>query len=112
MITRISGGLLLATVWLGFSSVAAQQSTPQQPSSQRPFVFKAGVQTVAIYATVVDSAGRLVADLEQKDFEVYDNGKKQELSIFKTDVQPVSVVVMLDTSGSMTANLDLLKNGA
>ena len=70
------------------------------------------MQTVPVYATVVDSAGRLVPDLEQKDFDIYDEGKKQELSIFLTDVQPISVVVMLDTSGSMTANLDMLKNAA
>src|SRR4029077_5113045 len=68
--------------------------------------------TVPVYSTVVDSAGRLVPDLEQKDFEIYDEGKKQELSIFLTDVQPISVVVMLDTSGSMTANLEFLKSAA
>jgi Ca-activated chloride channel family protein len=86
-----------------FSPLAARQQTP---------TFRSGVQTVAIYATVVDSAGRLVPDLEQKDFEVFDEGKKQEITVFKTDVQPVSVVVMLDTSGSMTASLELLKNAA
>jgi Ca-activated chloride channel family protein len=80
---------------------AVQQST-----------FRSSSQTVAIYATVVDSAGRLVPDLEEKHFEVYDNGQLQPLTLFKSDVQPVTVVVMLDTSGSMTMNLDLLKAGA
>jgi Ca-activated chloride channel family protein len=74
--------------------------------------FRATVQTVPVYATVLDSSGRLVSDLEKQDFEIYDEGKKQELSIFLTDVQPISVVVMLDTSGSMTANLERLKNAA
>ena len=75
-------------------------------------VFRTTVQTVPVYATAVDSAGRLVSDLQQQDFEIYDDGKKQEVTIFRSDVQPLSVVVMLDTSGSMTANLDLLKNAA
>ncbi len=75
-------------------------------------VFRTTVQTVPVYATAVDSAGRLVSDLQQQDFEIYDDGKPQEVTIFRSDVQPLSVVVMLDTSGSMTANLDLLKNAA
>ena len=65
-----------------------------------------------IYATVTDSSGRLVPDLEQKHFEVFDDGKPQEITLFKSDVQPITVVVMLDTSGSMTANLELLKQSA
>lgn len=75
-------------------------------------VFRSGVQTVPIYATVVDAAGRLIPDLEKDDFEVFDETKKQTLTFFSAEVQPVSVIVMLDTSGSMTANLDLLKAGA
>jgi Ca-activated chloride channel family protein len=75
-------------------------------------VFRSGVQTVPVYATVLDADGRLVADLQQSDFEIYDEGKKQDLTIFRSDVQPLSAVVMLDTSGSMTANLELLKNAA
>jgi len=74
--------------------------------------FRSSVQTVPIYATVVDAAGRLIPNLDQPDFDVLDNMKKQEITIFKTDVQPISVVVMLDTSGSMTGSIDLLKSAA
>jgi Ca-activated chloride channel family protein len=80
--------------------------------AQQQGAFRASVRTVAIYATVLDSTGRLVADLNRDDFEIFDDGKKQPLTVFKTDIQPVSVVVMLDTSGSMTANLELVKNAA
>jgi Ca-activated chloride channel family protein len=99
----VCGALAAAAVAVCLTSVRAQQ---QQPT------FRAGTQTVGIYATVTDSAGRLVPDLEEKDFQIFDDGKKQEISVFKTDVEPVSVVVMLDTSGSMTASLELLKDGA
>jgi VWFA-related protein len=75
-------------------------------------VFRTTSQTVAVYATVTDGTGRLVPDLEQKHFEIYDNGKPQPLTIFKSDVQPITVVTMLDTSGSMTLNLELLKVAA
>ena len=88
--------------------VLAAPPVPQD----RQGVFRGGTQTVAIYATVVDSAGRLVPNLEQEHFEVYDDGKLQNLTLFKSDVQPVTVVVMLDTSGSMTLNIELLKQAA
>jgi Ca-activated chloride channel family protein len=66
----------------------------------------------AVSSTVTDREGRLVPDLLEEHFEVYDNGKRQNLTLFKSDVQPITVVVMLDTSGSMTLNLDLLKDAA
>lgn len=75
-------------------------------------LFKSSVRTVPIYATVVDSAGRLVPDLERADFSILDNAKPIEVSLFSNDSQPFSAVVMLDTSASMTANLKLLNRAA
>jgi Ca-activated chloride channel family protein len=69
-------------------------------------------QTVPLYVTVTDSEKRLVPDLTRDDFEVYDNGKLQTLTTFDNEPTPISVVVMLDTSGSMTLALDLVKDGA
>ena len=73
---------------------------------------KVTTQTVPIYATVLDSQRRLVSDLQQDEFEVYDNGKLQTLTNFVSEVTPFTAVVMLDTSGSMTLNLDLVKQAA
>src|SRR4051812_529570 len=56
-----------------------------------PQVFRSGVQTVAIYATVLDRDSRLVTDLEQQHFVVLDNLKPQPLTVFKSDVQPITV---------------------
>lgn len=85
--------------------------TARLPADQQA-TFRAAATTVGIYATVVDQNGRLVPDLQEEHFEIYDNGKKQVLTLFKSDVQPITVVAMLDTSGSMTMNLDLLKVAA
>ena len=79
------------------------------PGAQR---IKVSTHTVPIYATVIDRDKRLVADLQQEDFEVYDNGKLQTLTNFVNEVTPFTAVVMLDTSGSMTLNLDLVKYAA
>lgn len=75
-------------------------------------VFRSGAQTVPIYTTVLDKVGRLVSDLLEEHFEVTDDGKPVPLTVFKSDVQPITVVVMLDTSGSMTLNLGFLKIAA
>ena len=56
--------------------------------------------------------GRLVPDLEEADFEVFDNGKPQTIVNFENVIQPITVVVMLDTSGSMTGSISLLKDAA
>ncbi len=79
--------------------------------AQQP-TFRAGTQVVSLFATVTDTQKRLVPDLMQGDFEVFDNEKPQSLVFFQNQVQPISVVVMLDTSGSMTLTLDLLRAAA
>ena len=96
--------LWVTTAALGLCAAATYGQ--QQPT------FRSATRTVPVYATVTDAAGRLVPDLEQGDFEIWDNGKKVAISLFENSIQPITVVVMLDTSGSMTMNLDLLKQAA
>ena len=81
-----------------------------QEPQQKPI--RVSTRTVALYATVTDAEKRLVPDLGEDDFEIYDNGKLQAVSQFDNKPQPISVVVMLDTSGSMTLALDLVKRAA
>jgi Ca-activated chloride channel family protein len=52
------------------------------------------------------------AEPDEDDFTVLDNGIPQEISVFDNTVRPITSVVMLDTSGSMTNNLDLMKAAA
>ena len=102
--TRLSSIVSAAVLLAGTAVLAtARQDQP---------IFKSSVRTVPIYATVVDSAGRLVPDLERADFSILDNAKPVEVSLFSNDSQPFSAVVMLDTSASMTANLKLLNRAA
>ena len=75
-------------------------------------IFRSTVQTVPIYATVLDGTGRMVPDLKQEDFEVFDNGKPAVITSFAAEVQPIAVVTAIDTSGSMTLVLDLVKDAA
>jgi Ca-activated chloride channel family protein len=73
---------------------------------------KVTTQTVPLYVTVTDRDRRLVPDLLREDFEVFDNGKLQTLTNFYNEPTPITAVVMLDTSGSMTLALDFVKQAA
>ena len=94
--------VVAAALVAGAVAVAAQQ----QP------LFRSGTELVDLYVTVTDRSGRLVPDLTRDDFVVFDNGRPQELILFENEVRPITVVVMLDTSASVTPSLRLLKAGA
>lgn len=64
-------------------------------------VFRAGVELVQMSATVVDDTGRLVGNLDQDDFEVFEDGEPQTLTHFTRERIPLSLGVVLDVSQSM-----------
>ncbi len=74
--------------------------------------FTVGTKAVAVYATVTNQRGRLVTDLTRDNFSIDDNGKRQPLTVFSNDIQPITVVVLLDRSGSMKANFALEEQAA
>ncbi|MCL4845031.1 MAG: VWA domain-containing protein [Acidobacteria bacterium] len=96
--------VLVATAILVVLPIAA--STQQAP------VFRSEAKIVPLYATVTDAERRLVPDLTRDDFQILDNGRPQEIVLFESEAQPITVVVMLDTSLSMALNMDFLKQGA
>ena len=98
---RFFGYGTLTLCVLAAIGVAAQQPT-----------FRAGSDTVRVFATVTDRDGRLVPHLAQGDFEIRDEGKPQPITIFDNTPQAVRLIVMLDVSGSMEGNLQLLRDGA
>ncbi len=85
--------LRLVTIFCGIGTLLS--ASPQRPT------FRTGVQTVTIYATVSDREGRLVPDLKKEDFQILDNGRPVEATVFSNEIQTITVAVMLDMSGSM-----------
>jgi VWFA-related protein len=79
--------------------------------AQEP-TFRGNVRTVAVYATVMGADGRLVPDLGRDAFSILDNGRHQNLTLFANDIQPITVVMLLDRSGSMRANFTLVQQAA
>jgi Ca-activated chloride channel homolog len=91
-------------VGAGFSRPISAQEQPTFKSTP--------TRIVSVFATVLDGQGRLVPGLEREAFTILDNGKPQELAVFDNSVRPFNVVVMLDQSASMTANLERLEAAA
>jgi len=73
---------------------------------------KVATNSVPVYVTVLDSDKHLMPDLTQDDFEILDNTKPQTINVFENKPTPITVAVMLDTSGSMTLAIDFVKDGA
>src|SRR5689334_4444781 len=71
-------------------------------AAQDGFKLKSKVELVNVTATVSDDAGRFVSGLRQTDFTVYEDNEKQEIKFFSAERVPVSLGILLDSSGSMT----------
>ena len=96
--------------FLSFACALAGMSLLAQDLPQQPF--RSGASTVAVYTTVTDGAGRLVPNLTKDDFEIYDNGKLQPITLFQTETQPLSIAIMIDRSESMRQSFRLVALGA
>ncbi len=99
---RVMLWMLLATVT---ATAAAAQRSPQDDVP----VIRADVEVVNILATVRDRKGRYVADLSRQDFDVYEDGVKQNIEYFNYEsgeqAQPLTIVMLIDTSGSVKDKL-------
>jgi Ca-activated chloride channel family protein len=82
------------------------------PAAAQQLTFRTGARLVPLYATAIDAQRRPVSDLTKGDFVIFDNEKQQDTALFANEVQPISIVVMLDTSASMTGNLKLVNQAA
>ena len=87
--------------------LTALLTAPTPARQQAPI--RSGARTVAVYTTVTDKDGRLIPDLARDEFEIYDNGKLQPTTVFSSELQPITVVMMLDRSGSMRGNFRLIE---
>jgi len=98
--------------------------TPQAPGQPaptppviKPFTLEVTVDVVSVTAVVFDKAGHPVRGLGTKDVQLFENGVKQEVSYFReasslgdpSERVPLSIILVLDTSGSMKPNMHFLQ---
>src|SRR5688572_29193854 len=77
------------------SSLLAQERRP----ADQGFSFKSSVELVSVNATVTDANGRFVSGLRAEDFTIMEDGERQTITQFESERVPVSLGIVLDTSG-------------
>lgn len=85
-------------------AVAAQTLAAQAPvvkAYEEPFTLRATAELVLLDVSVKDSSGEHIQNLSKENFQVYEDGKLQTISHFGSNDVPVTVGLVIDTSGSM-----------
>jgi Ca-activated chloride channel family protein len=99
------------------AGVALTGQTQDQPPSDGPTSrqapsFRTGIELVSLNVTVSDPTGRYVTDLDQPDFNVFEDGVKQEVTFFNRSNLPIALALLLDTSASMDSKLSTAQEAA
>lgn len=100
---------LTAAILLSFIAVQSQPAIQQDQSTA---IFSVSVNLVKIPISVFDSEGNLVPNLRGEDFRVWEDQAPQQIRSFGLDVNPVSVVLLIDTSMSEKTELIKIKEAA
>ena len=74
--------------------------------------YRAGIELVSLTVTATDTTGKYVTDLNQDDFEVYEDGARQQVSFFSKNQQPISLALLIDTSASMEERMGIAQEAA
>jgi Ca-activated chloride channel family protein len=80
---------------------AALYSQSKDPDREGTATFRADTRLVVLHASVVDKSGRLITNLTQKSFHVFENNVEQPIKRFFREDVPVSMGLIIDNSGSM-----------
>jgi VWFA-related protein len=108
--------LLLAAGCITLAQVAAQAPKPnpsaQQGSEAGAFQISVDVALVVLEATIRDHEGHAVPRLKREDFAVFEDGRPQEIRLFRHGDTPVTVGLVIDHSGSMREKLQEVTAGA
>ena len=100
---HLRSNLFLAAFFGAVTLVAANAfgQTPPPPAQDDPAIFTSDTKLVPLHVSVIDKAGKLVTNLPQSAFKVYENNVEQPLKIFNREDVPVSMGIIIDNSGSM-----------
>ena len=108
--TRIITWVLLGLLVLISPGTARSQGEKGETGDR--FQFKVAVSAVNLDVVVTDKNGRFIPGLTESDFEVFEDGVRQELSFFNPEVTPITVLLLLDASTSMRPSVDGVKEAA
>lgn len=96
---------------LSFLLLALALAAPLALTAQQP-AFRSAIDVVSMNVTVTDSSNRYLTDLTEKDFEIFEDGVKQELTLFNRSNLPVALSLLIDTSSSMEDRMSTAQEAA
>lgn len=110
---RSGYSLLMQCMAAAVSCLLATPAMPQEPAPAQGGVIKTQVNLVNIFATVRDKSKRIVADLKQDDFKLSEDNQDQKIAFFSKEVNlPITLALLMDTSGSEQNMLGAIQDGA
>jgi VWFA-related protein len=102
----VLAGLLAMSLWGGARGQSGQQGKPPAGGQQTPPTIRVQVALVNLFATVRDGKKRIVPDLTQDDFRVFEDNQPQKIASFSRETAlPITLGMLIDTSGSEEAML-------
>jgi VWFA-related protein len=103
---------LMQCVTATVAVILALPAMPQEPAPQSGTI-KSQVNLVNLFATVRDKNKRILADLKQEDFRISEDNQEQKIAFFSKEVSiPITLALLLDTSGSEQDMLGAIQDGA
>ena len=105
--------MLVTAAAIGMGGAAYSARQHRRGTEPQSFKFRTGVELINVNATVTDQSGRFVPGLRKDDFRVFDDEQPQAVTHFNAERVPVSLGIVLDTSGSMDGDkIDAARAGA
>ena len=98
--------VVLPSVFALVTVASAQTPVPQLPT------FRSAVSIVSLNVTVQDRSANYISGLRPEDFAVFEDGVRQDVRFCESDSVPVDLIVLLDTSASMSDKIDLVREAA
>jgi len=99
--------IMAASVTLG----SQQQSDRPVPAAQAPSI-RVGIDLVSLNVTVADGSSHYITDLQGDNFSVFEDGVKQDVTLFSRTNLPIALAILLDTSASMETKLPVAQEAA
>lgn len=91
---------------------SSQPQTERRDEQQSSEVLKVDTNLVTVPLLVSNRNGVYISDLRREEFNIYEDGVRQEVSFFATTKEPFHVILMLDTSGSTKEKLYEIQRAA
>lgn len=107
-----SSVVVLVAVALLPVPIGAQNPAIPRVTLKRNQGFQTGIDVVSLAVTVTDPRSQLIGNLQREDFDVSEDGIKQDLAYFETGDVPLDLALLIDTSASMEGKLGFVRKAA